>query len=57
MRHFNEQRELVEGEPCEFWDDAFYFPSMDLMMHYIFNPEKCEHPRNATEQQKLFTKE
>ena len=54
MRHFNDKRELVEGNPCEYWDDIEYMGSMDMTMHYIFNPDKCDYPRNAIEQQKLF---
>lgn len=54
MRHFNEKRELVEGDPCEFWDDVEYMRSMDMTMYYIFNPDKCDFPRNAIEQQKMF---
>ena len=39
MKHFNENRELVEGEPCEFWDDCEYQPSMDESYHQWMQPK------------------
>jgi hypothetical protein len=29
VRHFNDQRELMESPHTEFWDDLEYMPSMD----------------------------
>ena len=38
MRHFDPDRKLVDGEPCEFWDDIDYQPSMDACYHEWMQP-------------------
>ena len=38
MKHFDHDRKLVDGEPCEFWDDIDYQPSMDACYHAWMQP-------------------
>jgi hypothetical protein len=52
MKHFNEKRELVEGPPAEFWDDASYFPTLDEAYHHWVQPKYAEQFKAWNEKQK-----
>lgn len=54
VQHFNENRELVDGPPCEFWDDIEYQPSMDKALHYLMNPDKSDFPDAARRERKWW---
>lgn len=50
MKSFDKDRNLVEHDPCEFFDDIEYMPSMDSAIHYVMNPEKSDFPEAAKRQ-------
>jgi hypothetical protein len=39
VKYFDETRTLVDGPPCEFWDDIEYQPSMDESYHHWMQPQ------------------
>ena len=39
MKYFNDSRQLVDGPPCEFWDDIEYMPTMDTAWHHWQQPQ------------------
>ena len=53
-RYFNADRELIIGEPCEFWDDVLYQATMDKSIHMMLNPRKCDFPECAERELKKW---
>jgi hypothetical protein len=56
MRHFDEHRKLVNGSPCELWDDIEHQPSMDLAWYEWLQPQWKNQFEAWIEKQKVARK-